>query len=229
MISFKWRKFPKDIILMAVRWKVAYALSYRDIEELMSERGVTVDHSTIQRWVIKYSLLLEAEMRKKKKPIGVSWRMDETYIKVNGKYVYLYRAVDKDGNTIDFMLSEKRDRASVMRFFKKAIGNNGLPEKITIDKSGANTAACHRLNMLLFLAGLYSMLIEVRRIKYLNNMVEQDHRFIKKITKYTRGFKSFKSAEATIAGIELHHMLRKGQMNNPSNSPAWKQFYELAA
>lgn len=229
MICFKYHRFPKDIMLMAVRWKLAYALSYRDIEEMMAERSVSVDHSTIQRWVTKYAPLLEQALRKHKKKTGNSWRFDETYIKVNGEWVYLYRAVDKDGNTIDFILSKKRDRKSVLRFLKKAIDSSGLPEKITIDKSGANTAACKRLNLLLFLVGLYEHFIEVRRTKYLNNMVEQDHRFIKKITKYMRGFKSFESAKATISGIELHHMLRKRQMRDAKSQPAWKQFYDLAA
>ena len=229
MISFKGRHFPDYVILMAVRWKVAYALSYKDIEELMSERGVTVDHSTAQRWVVKYSPQLEKEFRKRKKGVGVSWRMDETYIKANGKHLYLYRAVDKNGQTVDFKLSEKRDRKAVMKFFDKAIGSSGLPEKITIDKSGANTAACHRLNLLILLSGAYSLLIDVRRIKYLNNIVEQDHRFIKKITKHTKGFKSFASAEATIAGIELHHMLKKDQMLGAENMTVWEQFYSLAA
>ncbi len=127
------------------------------------------------------------------------------------------------------MLSEKRDRKSVMKFFKKSIGSSGLPEKITIDKSGANAAACHRLNMLLFLSGIYCLFIEIRRIKYIKNIVEQDHRFIKRITKYTKGFKSFASAEATIGGIELQHMLKKGQMENASSQPTWRQFYDLAA
>ena len=116
-----------------------------------------------------------------------------------------------------------------MKFFDKAIGSSGLPEKITIDKSGANTAACHRLNLLILLSGAYSLLIDVRRIKYLNNIVEQDHRFIKKITKHTKGFKSFASAEATIAGIELHHMLKKDQMLGAENMTVWEQFYSLAA
>ncbi len=113
MISFKGRHFPKDMVLMSVRWKLAYPLSYRNIEELMEERGVSLDHSTIQKWVVHYAPLLENAFRKRKKPVGVSWRMDETYIKVRGQWVYLYRAVDKEGNTIDFMLSEKRDRPSV--------------------------------------------------------------------------------------------------------------------
>jgi len=229
MLSFKGRHFPKDIILMAVRWKVAYPLSYRHIEELLEERGADVDHSTVQKWVVHYAPLLEQALRKRKKPTGRSWKMDETYIKVNGRWVYLYRAVDSDGATIDFMLSETRDRPAVLRFFKKAIGSGGFPEKVNIDKSGANTAALERINTLLFLCGLWPLLIEVKRIKYLNNLVEQDHRGIKRITKPTLGFKSFESAEATIAGIELHRMLKKGQLENAGDTPAWKQFYSLAA
>ncbi|MGP2408152.1 IS6 family transposase [Yersinia sp. 2545 StPb PI] len=229
MLSFKGRHFPKDIILMAVRWKLAYPLSYRHIEELLEERGATVDHSTVQKWVAHYAPQLEHSFRKSKRPVGCSWTMDETYIKVNGQWVYLYRAVDNDGHAIDFMLSETRDRAAVLRFFKKAIGASGFPEKVNIDKSGANTAALERINNLLFLYGLWPLLIEVRRIKYLNNLVRQDHRGIKNITKYTLGFKSFETAEATIAGIELHRMLKKGQLENAGDTPAWRQFYSLAA
>ena len=214
---------------MAVRWKLAYPLSYRNIEELMMERGVRIDHSTVQKWVVHYSPQLEQSFRSHKKLTGTSWRMDETYIRVNGKWVYLYRAVDKEGNTIDFMLSETRDRPAVLKFFKKAIDSSGVPEKVNIDKSGSNTAALERINNLLFIFGLWHLLIEVRQVKYLNNMVEQDHRGIKKITKYTLGFKSFKAAAATISGIELHRMLKKGQMEGPKNTPAWKQFYKLAA
>ena len=155
--------------------------------------------------------------------------MDETYAKVSGKWVYLYRAVDKSGKTVDFMLSEKRDRTSVLKFFKKAIGSSGMPEKVNIDKSGSNTAALNRINALLFLLGLWHLIIEVRRVKYLNNMVEQDHRGIKKVTKVMTGFKSLEAAEATIYGIELHHMLKKNQMDSAANQPVWQQFYELAA
>ena len=171
MLSFKGRHFPKDMIIMAVRWKLAYPLSYRNIEELMEERGAGVDHSTVQKWVVHYSPQLDQSFRKRKKPVGSSWRMDETYIKVNGKWVYLYRAVDKEGNTIDFMLSETRDRPAVLKFFKKAIGSSGMPKIVNIDKSGSNTAALERINNLLFIYGLWHLLIEVRRIKYLNNMV----------------------------------------------------------
>ena len=226
MISFKGRHFKKTIIMMAIRWYVAYALSYRDIEELMLERGVEVDHSTINRWVVKYSPILENNFTNKfKKKVGTSWRMDETYVRVKGKWCYLYRAVDKSGNTIDFILSEKRDKTAAKSFFNKAITYNGKPEKITIDKSGANNAALKSINNFL----LKSHKIEIRQVKYLNNIVEQDHRFIKKLTKPNKGFKVFYSASATLLGIELHHMLRKKQHANATNAAVFEQFYDLAA
>jgi putative transposase len=229
MISFKGRHFPKDLILMAVRWKVAYPLSYRQIEEMMEERGVKLDHSSVQKWVVHYAPQLESAFRARKRAVGSRWRMDETYLKVKGEDVYLYRAVDTEGHTVDFMVSHKRDKAAALAFFNKAIGSSGLPEKVTIDKSGANTAALERLNLLWFLSGLGCYFIEVRRIKYLNNLVEQDHRAIKRITRPMLGFKSFEAANATISGIELHHMLKKGQMLDQENIPAWQQFYLLAA
>lgn len=211
---------------MAVRWYVSYALSYRDIEELMRERGVPVDHATIQRWVIKFAPLLSETFKKRKAAVNGSWRMDETYIKIKGKWYYQYRAVDKYGATIDFLLCKYRDEAAARRFFKKAIRSSGCPEKITIDKSGSNTAALEAINK----PFKKEEKIEVRRIKYLNNIVEQDHRFIKKITKPMKGFKSFKSARATLAGIELHHMLRKRQhIGEETCTTVWDQFYSLAA
>lgn len=232
MISFKWRHFHKSAILLVVRWYLAYALSYRDIEEMMLERGMKVDHSTINRWVIFYSPQLEEEFRKKyKKPVGVSWRMDETYIKIKGVWHYLYRAVDKDGDTIDFMLSKNRDTDAAKAFFVKAIGNNGIPEKITIDKSGANNAGINAMNYLLtFLTffGLPFIQIICRQIKYLNNIVEQDHRFIKKITKPMMGFKAFDSAGSTLAGIELWRMLKKSQHISSANQNMFEQFNSLA-
>jgi len=224
MISFKGRQFEKDIILQCVRWYVAYALSYRDLEEMMKERGIPVDHSTIQRWVVKYSPLLEQEFKKHKRPVGSSWRMDETYIKIKGQWKYLYRAVDKEGNTIDFLLTAKRDKKAALRFFKKAIGANGLPEKVNMDKSGANKAALEAYNE------ANDVEIEIRQNKYLNNRVEQDHRGIKRITRPMLGFKSFHSARRTLAGIELMRMIKKGQMlvlGGDDLSPA-EQFYALA-
>ncbi len=217
---------------MLVRWYCAYSLSYRDIEELANERGLSVDHSTINRWVICYAPQLEEEFRKKyKRDVNGSYRMDETYLKIKGEDVYLYRAVDKLGDTIDFMLSKKRDKKADFRFFCKTIGQHGLPEKVTMDKSGANKAGIDKINLLLnlvfLLTGIFYQII-VRQIKYLNNIIEQDHRGIKRITRPMMGFKSFASAEVTIAGIELHRMLKKGQHKEAANLPAFEQFYALA-
>ena len=168
-ISFKGAHFPPEIMLMGVRWYVAYPLSYRHVEELMEERGVPVDHATIQRWVVKYSPRLEAAFHRRKRPVWLSWRMDETYIKVKGQWRYLYRTVDKTGQTIDFLLTEHRDEAAALRFLKKAIRRHGVPEKITIDGSAANEAAIKRYNE------EHGTAIAIRKIKYLNNIVEQDY------------------------------------------------------
>ena len=182
-ISFKGAHFPQDIILMGVRWYVAYPLSTRHVEELMEERGVDVDHSTISRWTIKYSPLLEEAFHRRKRSVWVSWRMDETYIKVKGQWRYLYRAVDKQGQTIDFLLTEQRDQEAALRFLKKAIRRHGVPEKITIDGSAANEAAIKSYNE------AHGTAIEIRKIKYLNNIVEQDHRGVKRVTGLCSGSK----------------------------------------
>ena len=128
--------------------------------------------------------------------------MDETYIKVKGQWTYLYRAIDKYGNTVDFMLSKQRDKAAATAFFHQAIEDNGLPDKVVIDKSGANNAGLENINILLFLTGLFCF-IDILQVKYLNHIVEQDHRFIKKVTKPMIGFKAFHSASATLAGVEI--------------------------
>ncbi len=145
-ISFKGAHFPQKIILTGVRWYGAYPLSTRHVEELMLERGVHVDHSTINRWVVKYSPQLEAAFHRHKRPVWVSWRMDETYIKVKGEWRDLYRAVDKQGQTIDFLRTEHRDKAAALRFLKQAIRRHGVPEKITIDGSDANEATIKSYN-----------------------------------------------------------------------------------
>ena len=151
--------------------------------------------------------------------------MDETYIKVRGQWMYLYRAVDKEGKTIDFLLRAKRDRAAATMFFEKAMRQNGDPAKVTMDKSGANKSAMDVINQ------DRAVSIEVRQIKYLNNIVEQDHRAVKRITKPMMGFKSFRAARNVLAGIELMHMIRKGQMVTSENDERSfaDQFYALAA
>jgi putative transposase len=175
-ISFKGAHFPQDIILMGVRWHVAYPLSYRHVEELMEERGGPIDHATIQRWVVQYSPQLEEAFHRRKRAVWISWRMDETSIKVKGEWRYLYRAVDKQGQTMDFLLTEQRDEQAAKRFLTKAIRRHGVPEKITIDGSAANKAAIKSYNK------EHGTTIEIRKIKYLNNIVEQDHRGVKRIT-----------------------------------------------
>ena len=145
MISFSGTQFPKDVILYEVFFYVRYGVSYRDVEEIFAERNVKVDHSTLNRWVIKYSSSLALAAKKNKRAVATSWRMDETYIQVKGQWVYLYRAVDKFGDTVDFMLSEKRDEAAATAFFKQAIDNNGFPKKVVMDKSGANYVGLENL------------------------------------------------------------------------------------
>ena len=225
MISFKGAHCVKESILTCVRWYLVYPLSYRQVEELMEERGVSVDHATIQRWVVKYSPQLEKAFHRQKRPVWGSWRMDETYIKVKGEWRYLYRAVDKQGQTIDFLLTVERDEQAALRFLTKAIRRHGVPEKITIDGSAANEAAIKRYNE------EHGTAIDIRQLKYLNNMVEQDHRGVKRVTRPMLGFKGFETAQSTLVGIELMHMLRKQQLEDgvEQGLTVAEQFYALAA
>lgn len=177
MLSFKGMRFPVEVILVCVRWYVAYPLSYRHLEEIMEKRGVPVDHSTVNRWAIRFLPLIEKLSRQHKRKVGMSWRMDETYVKVKGVWKYLYRAVDKEGKTVDFLLTAHRDMAAGRRFFEKAMREHGVPEKISMDKSGANRAAIDDSN------GTLIGSITVRQVKYLNNIVEQDHRAVNRLTK----------------------------------------------
>jgi putative transposase len=225
MIDFKGSQFEREIVLWGVRWYVAYPISYRQLEEMMQERGVSVDHSTLNRWVIKYAPEFEKAFRRRQRPVGRSWRVDETYVKIKGKWAYLYRAVDKEGHTIDFLLTPNRDRDAAEAFLRKAIHNQRIPEKITIDQSGSNTAAIKRYNR------THKTSIAIRQSKYLNNIVEQDHRAVKRKVRPMLGFKSFWAARGTLAGIEVMHAIRKGQLvtnGTEAQTPA-EQFYALAA
>ena len=221
---FKHHRFPKSIILQAVYFKLRFTLSYRDVEELLQIRGVEVDHSTIQRWVFKFSPEVEKNMNKRKRQVGSSWRMDETYIKVGGKDRYLYRAVDKFGNTVYFLLTKRRMKGSAQKFLNKAIGNNSKPRVINIDKSGANKSGIRSINREL----LTVKKIKIRQCKYLNNIVEQDHRNIKRRISIDTGFKEFESAQRTLAGIEVVNIIRKGQIAD-SRKTTFKIFCSLAA
>lgn len=224
-MDFTGRHFDKVVILTCVRWYLRFTLSYRDLEEMMEERGVDVDHSTVNRWVLKFAPLLEGVARRRKYPVGVSWRLDETYIKVKGQWKYLYRAVDKDGDTVDFLLTAKRDTKAALRFLRKAIRGNGTPVKVNIDKSGANTSGIAAYNL------ETGSDIECRQCKYLNNIVEQDHRPVKRKMRSAMSFQSFRSASVTIAGIELAHMIHKGQVrpHDDERMTAAETFYSLAA
>jgi putative transposase len=225
-VRFKGAHFPQEIILTCVRWYVAYPLSTRHIEELMRERGVCVDHSTINRWVITYSPQLEEAFHRRKRPVWVSWRMDETYLKVKGAWCYLSRAVDKHSQTIDFLLTEQRDQEAALRFLTKAIRRHGVPETITIDGSEANAAAIKRYNE------EHGTTIIIRQVKYLNNVVEQDHRAVKRITRLMLGFKSCAAAQDVLVGIELMHRLKKRQLvveEGDEGLTVAEQFYALAA
>ncbi|MND40581.1 hypothetical protein D3C80_313220 [compost metagenome] len=133
-VDFKGSHFPKNVILHAVFFYIRYPVSYRDLQEILAERGVVVDHATLNRWVIRYSPQIAAQAQMHKRHTASSWRVDQTYLKVRGQWVYLYRAVDRDGQALDFMLSECRDLAAARKFFRKAIAANGVPERVVIDK-----------------------------------------------------------------------------------------------
>ena len=166
-ITFKGRHFNQEIILQSVRRYCAYSLSYSNIEEMMFERGLKIDHSTVNRWVVHFAPRLEKAFHKKKKKPGSRWRMDETYLRVKGEWKYYYRAVDRQANTIDFLLTSKRDTKAAKRFFDKSIGRNGKPGLINIDKSGANKAGTNQYNI-----DNYRR-IKIRQCIYLNNIIEQ--------------------------------------------------------
>jgi transposase-like protein len=173
----------------------------------MAERGVDVSHTTILRWVQHYVPEFEKRWRRYARSVGTSWRVDETYIKVRGRWTYLYRAVDKRGLTVDFLLSEHRDIAAAKRFFTRAVERHGTPETITLDGYPATHAAVAELKK----SGVLRPQTKVRTSKYLNNLVEQDHRRVKQRTYPMLGFKSFRTAAVTISGIELAQQIRKGQ------------------
>ena len=208
---FKWRHFQAEIILLGVRWYLRYALSYRDLEELLLERGISVDHTTIYRWVQRYAPELERRCRPHLKTTTDSWRVDETYVKVKGVWMYLYRAVDSAGNTLEFRLSPTRDAEAAKRFFYKTLEavHTVAPRVITVDKNAAYPKALNELQA----EGSFPEPCELRQVKYLNNIVEQDHRFIKRLVKPGLGFFSFETAWRTLQGYEVMHMLRKGQVN----------------
>jgi transposase, IS6 family len=218
---FKWRHFEAEIILLCVRWYLRYALSYRDLEEIMAGRGLSVDHTTIYRWVQHSAPELEKRCRPHLKITNDSWRVDETYVKVKGVWMYLYRAVDSHGNTLEFLLRATRDAPSAKRFFAKALGalHTVTPRVIAVDKNAAYPKAFHELKA----EGAIPACGELRQSKYLNNLVEQDHRFIKRLVKPGMGFFSFEAARKTLQGYEVMNMMRKGQMQGVGKGDSLRQ------
>ncbi|RWD29387.1 MAG: IS6 family transposase [Mesorhizobium sp.] len=231
---FKGRHFDRSVILLCVRWYLAYGLSLRDLKEMMAERGISVDHSTIHRWVVHFSPLLLERFNRRKRAVTGKWHVDETYIKVRGKRMSLYRAIDSAGDTVEFWFSEHRDLPAAKRFFRKALERHGRPERVVIDGSQTNReaiVACDADNRLRDRSRRAPKRICVRQSRYLNNRIEQDHRRIKRRVRPMLGFKSLVSASDTLAGIEMLHMMRKRQARyayDPDPSIA-EQFEIIAA
>jgi len=211
---FKGRQFTAEVILWAVRWYLMFPMSYRDLELMLLDRGVEVDHTTIFRWIQAYAAELEKRIRPHLRMSNGSWRVDETYVKVKGRWTYLYRAVDSRGQTIDFLLSAKRDAEAAKRFFRKALAQPHAvnPRTITVDKNAAYPKATAEMKQ----DGELWRRSRLRQVKYLNNIVEQDHRNVKRLTRPGLGFGSFWTARRTIAGYEAMAMIRKGQVRNIS-------------
>jgi len=220
--DFKWRHFQGEMILQCVRWYCKYGISYRDLEEMMKVRGVDVDHTTIYRWVQHYAPELEKRLRWFYRPVfGGTWHIDETYVKVKGQWKYLYRAITKDGRTIDFYLSHTRSAAMAKRFLCKAVKkmkSDGAPSKINTDKNPAYGAALQEMKD----EGKCDINLEHRQVKYLNNRLEADHGKLKRLIHPVCGFKSMKSAYATIKGFEVMRMFRKGQLRSWQQLPGVK-------
>ncbi len=205
---FKGRHFGREIIVPCVRWYLRFKLSFRDLVEMMAERGISLAHTTIMRWIQRYVPEFEKRWNRFARQAGGSRRVDETYVKIKGRWIYLYRAVDKAGKTVDFLLRAKRDVAAAKAFFRRAFKSQGrLPQKITLD----GYQASHRAAREFLEQHQGGARTTIRSSKYLNNLIEQDHRSVKLRVAPMLGLKRFRNASITIAGIELMHRIRKGQ------------------
>jgi transposase-like protein len=230
---FKWRQSEPEIILCAVRWYLRYSLSLRDVEELLVERGLGADHTTVWRWVQRYAPELEQRMRRHLKSTNKSWRVDETYIRIKGRWCYLYRAIDSAGATIDFLLSALRDADAAKRLFHRALKNplHPQPRVINTDLAPIYHSAITEMKK----AGTLRRRCRHRPVQYLNNILEQDHRAIKRRTNAKQGFREWQAARRTIQGYEAINILRKGQVRRVSGKDVARQnrfinqLFDLAA
>ena len=230
---FKWRQTAPEVILCAVRWYLRYSLSLRDVEELLTERGLEADHTTIWRWVQRYGPELELRMRRHLKPTNKSWRVDETYVRVKGRWCYLYRAIDSWGATIDFLLSAWRDAEAAKRLFRKALSDPSHPQPrvINTDPAPIYGSAIPDIKK----EGTLRRRCRHRPVQYLNNILEQDHRAIKRRVNAQQGFREFQAARRTIQGYEAIHMIRKSQVRWVNGNDVRRQIqfieklFELAA
>ncbi len=231
---FKGRHFDRTVILLCVRWYLAYNLSLRNLEEMMAERGIKVDHATIHRWIIRYSPELLNRFNSRKRAVAAKWHVDETYIKVRGEWRYLNRAIDSNGDTVEFSFSARRNLPAAKRFLRKAFKRHGRPERIVIDGSQTSREAilaCDTESRLQDRSRRELKLIRIRRSAYLNNRIEQDHRAIKRRVRPMLGFQSTATARVILGGIEMIHMMRKQQAKYACNrQPSLaEQFHLLAA
>jgi transposase-like protein len=217
---FKGRHFDRSVILLCVRWYLAYNLSLRNLEEMMAERGISVDHATVHRWVIRYSPELLKRFNQRKRAVTAKWHVDETYIKVRGQWKYLYRAIDSNGDTVEFWFRERRNLSAAKRFLRKALTRHGRPERIVIDGSQTNREAillCDTADRLQDRSRRELKPIRIRQSAYLNNRIEQDHRAIKRRIRPMLGFKAITTARVILSGIEMIHMMRKEQAKYACN------------
>jgi len=220
---FSGRHFDRQIIILCVSWYTSFKLSFRDLVIMMADRGISLAHTTILRWVQHYLPEFEKRWKRYARPVGGSWRMDETYIKVRGQWVYLYRAVDKAGRTVDFFLSQKRDVNAAKSFLRRAMKNTRKPTKITLDAYAASHRAVREMKK----DGELPQRVKVRSSQYLNNLIEQDHRRVKQRIRPMLGFKRFDNAVITISGIELAEKIKKGQFKTGKLGGAQATMSEL--
>jgi putative transposase len=230
---FKGRPFDRSVILLCIRWYLAYNLSLRNLEEMMAERGISVDHATIHRWIVRYSPELLNRFNRRKRAVTGKWHVDETYIKVRGRWTYLYRAIDSNGDTVEFWFSERRNLTAAKRFLRQALKRHDRPERIVIDGSQTNREAilsCDAEGRLQDHSRRRPKPIRIRQSQYLNNCIEQDHRAIKRRMRPMLGFKSVDSARVILGGIELIRMMRKQQAKYAFNQqPSLAEQFERLA